>query len=180
MNLEEKEISRKILYRGSIFAVEHACVLLPDGREAGRDIVHTADAVAVAALDENENLLLVQQYRIAYGQLMTELPAGKLNPGEEPRKGALRELMEETGCVPGKLTYLFGLKMTPGCVTETVHCFLAEELKFGQAQPDDGEFLRVMKMPLREALDAVLSGELRDAKTAATVLAVDRILKKER
>lgn len=171
MELWEREISRERIYEGKIFTVDHLEVELPNGRVAGRDVVNNADAVAVVALDGQENVLMVRQYRVAAEAVLTEIPAGKLDAGEDPETGALRELREETGCIPGKLTYLFGLRMTPGCVTETIHIYLAEDLSFTDTDPDEDEFLEILRVPLKDALAQVLDGTLCDGKTAAGILA---------
>jgi ADP-ribose pyrophosphatase len=174
MELYEKVIKRERCYEGKIFALDHLQVELPDGRPATRDVIENADAVCVVAIDEEDQLLLVKQYRIAAGRVLTEIPAGKLNPSESPLEGALRELREETGCVPGKMEYLFGLQMTPGFVTETVHHFLASELRFEQARPDDGEFLQVERVAFSRVVEDIMAGRIHDGKTVAGVLAAAR------
>ena len=171
MELYEKVTKRERCYEGKIFALDHLDVELPDGRIEARDVIENADAACVVAIDEEDRLLLVKQYRIAAGRVLTEIPAGKLNPGESPREGALRELLEETGCIPGKLKYLFGLQMTPGFVTETVHHFLASDLSFVEAQPDDGEFLQVERVPFAQVVQDIIAGRIHDGKTVAGVLA---------
>lgn len=176
MELYEKVLKRERCYQGNIFAVDHLEVELPDGKKSTRDVVENADAVCIVAVDRQMKLLLVKQYRIAAGCVMAEIPAGKLEKGESPRDGALRELMEETGCIPQKLEYLFGLKMTPGFVTETVHYFLATDLVFETARPDEGEFLEIERVDFDEAVEDIMAGRFIDGKTVSGVLAAARIL----
>jgi len=178
MELYEKTLKRERSYKGPIFAVDHLVVELPDGSVAKRDVVENGDAVCVVAIDDENRLLLVKQYRIAAEAVMTEVPAGKLEPGESPEEGARRELKEETGCIPGKLEYLFGLKMTPGFVTETVHHYLATDLTFEDATPDEGEFLQVERVDFSQVVADVLAGRYEDGKTVAGVLAAAAKLNK--
>lgn len=178
MELYEKVIKRERCYEGKIFALDHLEVELPDGSHSTRDVVENADAVCVVAVDQEDRLLLVRQYRIAAGCVMVEIPAGKLEKDESPEDGARRELKEETGCIPGRLEYLFGLKMTPGFVTETVHHFLATDLRFEEATPDAGEFLQVERVDFRQAVQDILAGRYCDGKTVAGVLAAAAKLNK--
>lgn len=115
-----------------------------------REVVDHVDGAAVLALDEENRALVVWQYRYVFGRVMAELPAGKLDPGEDPVTGALRELKEETGAEPGTLLPLGRMIPAPGCYGETLHLFLARDLTFGPQHLDADEFLNVERVPFDE------------------------------
>ena len=169
MDFTEKFLRREEKYRGKILHVYEDSVLLPDGKEGKREIAAHPGGVAVLARD-GEDVLLVEQYRYAFGTVLTELPAGKLEAEEEPAAAAARELREETGAVAEKLIPLGVILPSPGCYTERLWLFAAEGLRFVGAMPDEDEFLRVVRVPFPELLARVLQGELTDAKTVAAVL----------
>lgn len=167
----EKELERQEVYRGSIFTLTHHRVGLEDGGESARDIVNHHGGACVAALDEEGKLLLVRQYRFAVGQELLELPAGKLEPGEDPAAAAARELAEETGYTARELRKLTEILPTPAYCTERIHLYEGVGLtRRGAQQLDRDEFLDVTAVPLPEALEMVASGTLRDAKTQVGVL----------
>jgi ADP-ribose pyrophosphatase len=135
-----------------------------------------SDLSAVLALDENNNVLTVTQYRYVFAKPMLELPAGKLDGGEEPRIGALRELKEETGAVPDTLESLGHIVLSPGCFGETLHLFLARGLHMGQQHLDEGEFLNIEKISLDELHKMAMDGTIIDAKTLVAVLKAKQYL----
>ena len=128
------------------------------------------------ALDDEGRVLLVRQFRYPYEKVLTEIPAGKLEYGEDPEKAALRELREETGAVPGKFRSLGELYPSPGYCGEIIRLYLAQELTFGETALDEDEFLDVERMPFGELTELVLQGEIRDAKTIAAVLKTKLLL----
>ena len=169
MDLTEKMLSREEKYTGAFLSVHVDQVSLPNGHTSFREVVeHVDGGVAILALYEENNVTLVQQYRYPFHQVLLELPAGKLDPGEEPAVGALRELREETGAVPDILMPLGVILPSPGCYGEHLHLFLARELKMGQ--PDEDEFLRLERIPFQEMVHRIMNGEIEDAKTVAAVL----------
>ena len=170
MDLTEKMISRKDLYDGLLCRVHVDEVLLPNGNTSRREVVDHVDGVAVLPLDERNNVLTVTQYRYVFGKTLLEIPAGKLDEGEDPVTGALRELKEETGAVPDTLLPLGVILPAPGCYGETLHLFLAKGLKFSQQQLDPDEFLNVERVPFDEMVHRCVNGEIDDAKTVAAVL----------
>ena len=167
----EKELERRGLYRGRIFTVTTHRVELEDGGEGLRDVVNHSGGACVAALDKEGRVLLVRQYRFAAGRELLELPAGKLEPGEEPGAAAARELAEETGYTAAALTKLTEILPTPAYCTERIYVYEAHGLSApGGQHLDRDEFLDVVPVPLEEAAKMVLTGEITDAKTQVGVL----------
>ena len=128
--------------------------------------------MCVAALTEDGYLLFVRQFRYPYQKVLLELPAGKLDPGEDPLEAGKRELREETGAEAARYESLGELYPSPGYCGEIIHLYAATGLTFGQMSPDEDEFLEVEKIPLEEAARMVLDNEIADAKTQAAVLKV--------
>ena len=176
MDYTEKCLEREELYRGRIIYVHKDKVSLPDGSESIREIVEHSGGVAILPLDGEGNVWCVRQYRYAFGDHLLELPAGKLNDGEDPLDCAVRELSEETGFTAEKFTFLGELLPSPGYCKETLYLYLATGLKPGKAHLDPGEFLDVERRSLQELRDMVLRNELTDAKTAMAVLKASCLL----
>ena len=170
MDLTEKMISRKDLYDGLLCRVHVDEVLLPNGNTSRREVVDHVDGVAVLPLDERNNVLTVTQYRYVFGKTLLEIPAGKLDEGEDPVTGALRELKEETGAVPDIFLPLGRILPAPGCYGEVLHLFLARGLRMEEQSPDPDEFLQVERIPFPEMVHRCLTGEIEDAKTVVAVL----------
>ena len=168
--LVEKTLSREEKFSGKILNVHVDEVLLPNGKTASREVVDHVDGVAVLALDERNNVLTVTQYRYVFGKTLLELPAGKLDPGEDPVTGALRELKEETGAVPDVFLPLGRIIPAPGCYGEVLHLFLARNLHMEEQHLDPDEFLNVERIPFSEMVHRCLNGEIEDAKTVAAGL----------
>lgn len=164
----EEQISQEEIFAGRIIQVYKDTVRLPDGKTATREIVRHPGAVAVVPLIEDK-ILMVSQYRYALAKETLEIPAGKIDPGENPETCALRELREETG-YEGDITYLGGFHTSPGFTDEIIHLFLAVNLKWSPLESDEDEFLKVVPVPKREALDLVYSNNFHDAKTALGIL----------
>ena len=176
MELTEKTLSRRDIFEGKVVSLHVDTVELPDGKTSIREVVEHVDGVAVLALDEDNNVLTVTQYRYVFAKPMLELPAGKLDGGEEPRIGALRELKEETGAVPDTLESLGHIVLSPGCFGETLHLFLARGLHMGQQHLDEGEFLNVERIPFDELYRRCMDGDVDDAKTVTAVLKAKLLL----
>lgn len=170
-DLRESFVRETPRYRGRVFSVGERTVRLPNGREATRELVYHYGAAAVVPVDERGMVTLVRQYRVAHDAVMLEIPAGKLDSAaEDPLSCAHRELLEETGLMAGRMELLTRLLPTPGYSTEAVSVYLATELSLHSADPDEDEFLAVERMPLKEAAEMVMRGELGDAKTAVGLL----------
>jgi ADP-ribose pyrophosphatase len=170
MQLMEKTLESSILYNGSIIRVRLDKAVLPNGKTATREVVEHPGGVAILPLDGEGNVITVKQYRYPLGRVLLEVPAGKLDRGEDHRICALRELQEETGLIPGELTYLGCLYLSPGFCNEVLHLYLARGLHQGTCCPDDDEFLEIGRMPFDVLVDAVMKDEIHDAKTVAAVL----------
>lgn len=173
--MQETITHKEQVYDGRIVHLELLDVTLPNGETAKRELVRHPGAVAIVPLI-GEDVLLVRQYRIAAGQTMLEIPAGTLNPGEAPLICAERELQEETGYKPGVLEPLGGIFTAPGYTTEFIHLYLARDLGESRLAMDDDEFIEVVRVPLREALEMLNTGEIKDGKSAAALLLAARRL----
>ena len=179
-DLEEKGIASESLYRGAIIDVYRDTVRLPDGKQAFRELIRHNGAVCVVPLTEAGEVICVRQYRYAAGQVMLEIPAGKLDHKQEDRReAALRELREETGVRCETLTSLGAFYPAPAYSDELIDMYLAEGLSYGDTDPDEDEFLDVVRVPLEEMVDMALRGELPDAKTQMAVLRVWAIKQRE-
>ena len=170
MDLTEHTLSSREVFCGRIIRVRVDEVRLPNGKTAAREVIEHPGGVCILALDEQNRAAVVRQYRYAFGRVMTELPAGKLEPGEEPFATARRELAEEVGASAAEWTDLGALIPSPGCYAETLHMYLARGLTFRAPDPDEDEFLEAEFVPLTELAEQCLSGQIQDAKTVAAVL----------
>ena len=170
MDLTEKTLSSEVIYRGVITTVQLDKAQLPNGATATREVVRHPNGVAVLALDGDDRVVLVTQYRYPLGKTLLEIPAGKLDPGEDPRAGALRELSEEAGVEPEELIGLGSIYVSPGFCDEEIYLYLARGLRQGACHPDEDEFLDVSRMPFDRLVDRIMAGEISDAKTVAAVL----------
>lgn len=171
MNLTEKQLSAEYIYKGKIINVRRDTAELPNGATAFREVVEHPGGVTVAALTDRDELLFVRQFRYPYGEVILEIPAGKRDSRDEaPIECGRRELREETGAVAENFFSLGELYPTPGYCGEVIYMFGATGLSFGDCDPDEDEFLEVERIPLEKAVEMVLSGEIKDAKTQAAVL----------
>lgn len=170
MDYTEKTAATHDIYRGRIVYLHEDEVTLPDGSPARREIVEHSGGVAIVPLDGEGNVYCVRQYRYAVREHLLELPAGKLNEGEDPKACAVRELSEETGLSADELIYLGAVYPSPGYCRETLHMYLARGLKSGRQHLDEGEFLDVEKHSLEKLAEMSLSGEIKDAKTVIAIL----------
>ena len=177
MDMTEKTLASREVYRGRIIRVREDTVLLPNGKEGRREVVEHPGGVGILALD-GDDVLLVRQYRYAFSRVLTEIPAGKREPGEEPSVTARRELKEEIGAEAEKWTELGALIASPGCYGETLYLYLAQELTFGATHPDEDEFQDVLRMPFDQAVEQCMRSELTDAKTVAALLKAKILLKR--
>lgn len=170
MDLTEHTLSSREVFHGRIVRVRVDEVRLPNGKTSSREVIDHPGGVCILALDDQHRAAVVRQYRYAFGRVMTELPAGKMEAGEEPFVTAQRELAEEVGASAAEWTDLGALIPSPGCYAETLHMYLASGLTFRAPNPDEDEFLETEFIPLADLAEQCLSGQLQDAKTVAAVL----------
>lgn len=174
----EQIIRSEYLYRGRVIKLRLDQVRLPNDQLTTREIVEHRGAVAIVALDADQRVLLVRQYRSGAGHELLEIPAGTLEAGEDPAICAIRELQEETGYRALQWKELGQFYSSPGTMTEKMYLYLAHQLSSGTASPEDDELIQVESVPLTEALAMVESGEIIDAKTIIGLLRTERILKR--
>ena len=177
MKLEETQISREEIYDGAVLHVVKDTVELPNGQSSVREICLHKGAAAVIPITEEGDVIMVKQFRYAHGRVFLEIPAGKLDSADEdPLDCARRELKEETGAEAKKMTYLGRLDTTPALINEKIHLYLAEELSYGECDPDEDEFVTVEKIPLHKLVEMVMNGEICDGKTQIAILKAARIM----
>lgn len=176
MHLQEKTIASNVVYEGPIFTITHDTAELENGKTAVRDVLHHFGGVCVIPVTDNNEILLVRQFRYPFSRTTLEIPAGKLEKGESHAECGRRELLEETGCVCSEYTYLGEMLPTPAYNSEITHIYLAKGLSFEKQQLDTDEFLDVEKIPLSAAVQQVMDGTITDGKTQIAILKAARIL----
>lgn len=176
MDFEEKTYATSRIYEGQVLNLRVDDVLLPDGKKGKREIVEHNGGVGVIGVTQNREVYMVTQYRIAAGKMMLEIPAGKLEKGEDPLECGKRELIEETGYKGNNFEYLGTYFATPGYCQEKLHIYLATDLEWVGQNLDEGEFLNVKKYSLDELFDMVMKNEIIDCKTAIAILKAKAIL----
>ncbi len=177
MDLTEKTIESSRIFEGRIVNLRVDTVELPNGRVTKREVVEHRGAVAIVPMMDHEKVVLVRQYRQPVGGTLLEIPAGTLDKGEDPFNCARRELMEEIGYFPNKLTEMFHSYLSPGYSTEMLHTFLAEDLQPAQENRDADEFIEIVTVNLRDAIELIRNGEIIDAKTICGLLLASRVIK---
>lgn len=175
-NLIEKEVSRNIVFDGKIFKIAKCKAELCNGQIVDREIMLHSGGVGILPVDENRNVLLVQQYRYGASSFLWEIPAGKLEYGEDPYECAVRELSEETGCSAASIEPLGKIHPSPAIMSEIIYLYMATGLKNGDRHLDSDEFLDVVRVPFDQAVQMVFSGEITDAKTQIALLKAKELL----
>ncbi|MEG0615322.1 MAG: NUDIX hydrolase [Oscillospiraceae bacterium] len=178
MHLSEKNISSERIYNGKIINLRKDTVLLENGENAIREVVEHPGGVCIVPINSNGEVLFVKQFRYPFAEVLLEIPAGKLEYGEEHFLCGKRELLEETGATAENFTYMGVLYPSVAYLEEKIHMYLAEGLTFGEQNLDADEFLDVVKIPLEKAVEMVMSNEIKDAKTQIAVLKTSFLLKK--
>lgn len=176
MELKETRLDGRTIFKGRILRLEVDEVALPNGEEAIREVVRHPGGVCVLPLHEDGSVELVEQFRYPYDDVILELPAGKLDPGEDPLAAAQRELSEETGLTAARWTDLGLFYPSTGFTDEVLHLYLAETLSQGDTHPDEDEFLERLRLPLDELLERIMSGSIPDGKTQVLALKAYRYL----
>jgi ADP-ribose pyrophosphatase len=166
-------LSSKVVYRAPVFQVTSDEVLEPSGVKARRDVIRHPGSVVILAIDERKSepsVLLIRQYRYAANQELWELPAGRIDEGEDALAAAKRELAEETGYSASEWKLALYYYASPGFLDETMSIFAARDLRKGKASPEDDEVITCKLVPLAKAVQWVMSGKVHDGKAIAGVL----------
>jgi len=174
-------VSSKVVYRGPVFWITTDQVQEPGGVKVRRDLIHHSGSVVVLVVDDSgktPRVLLERQYRHAAGAYLWELPAGRIDPGEDELKAAQRELIEETGYRATHWRRILKFYASPGFLAETMSVYLATGLQTGVAEPEDDEMIRKRMFPIAAAVNMILTGKIHDAKTISSVLWLDRVWEK--
>lgn len=167
---EEKIVSSREIYSGQIIKLRVDTVRMPDDRKTTREIIEHSEAMAAIPVDAAGNILLVEQFRYAVGKTLLEVPAGGIEPGENTEDAVRRELREEIGYLPGKVTRLGGFYSAPGFCTEYLHLYLATELTPSPLHAEDTDGIEVVPVKIEQIYDLIASGSICDAKTIAGLL----------
>lgn len=168
--VEEKTLSSRLIYEGRVVKLRVDTVKMPNGRETTREIVEHSDCVAIVAIDDKDNVLLVKQFRQPVGKALLEIPAGGIEPGEDPVTTVRRELREEAGYLPGKVERLGGFYSTPGYCTEYLYLYLATDLTSSQLYAEDTESITLVRVPINQITGLITSGRICDAKSITGLL----------
>jgi ADP-ribose pyrophosphatase len=160
----------EVLFRAKRFQIERAVQTMPDGSQHVREIVRHPGAVVILPLLDDGRLCFVQNYRVAVRDTLIELPAGTLEPNEDPALAAERELAEETGYRAGQIEHQITFCMSPGILDEQMHFFVARQLQPGPTSFDEGEDIQPLLCDWKESLEMMRVGKIRDAKTIAALL----------
>ena len=177
MKLYEKTLASETKFQGRIIKVILDDVELENGKTAKREVVCHNGGVCVAALTENDEVLLVRQFRYPYKEILLELPAGKLEKGEDPFEAMKREQMEETGTMGENYVSLGNLYPSPGYCVEIIRIWACRVSAKGEMHLDDDEFLEVERIPLQKAVEMVLNNEIPDSKTQVGILKTAALVK---
>jgi len=167
---KEKTLSSQLIYDGRVVRLRVDTVQMARGRDTTREIVEHSDCVAIIAVDADDNILLVNQFRKPVEKELLEIPAGGIDPGEDPETTVCRELREETGYLPRKVERLGGFYSTPGYCTEYLHLYLATDLIPSQLYAEDTESIRLVRVPLSQIPGLITSDRICDAKSIAGLL----------
>jgi ADP-ribose pyrophosphatase len=170
--MAEEIIHSQYVYRGKVIKLRLDNVRLPNKHMSVREIVEHPGAAAIVALDSEDRVVMVRQYRAAAGRELWEIPAGTLEEGEDPAVCATRELCEETGYLAGQWESLGFFYSSPGIMTERMYLYLARQLTLAQSKLDEDEDIKVERVPWREVLDKIERGEIMDAKSIVGLLRV--------
>ncbi|HIE44171.1 MAG TPA: NUDIX hydrolase [Candidatus Omnitrophica bacterium] len=170
MIMDEKTVTGKYIYKGKIINLRLDKVLLQNGKQTDREIVEHPGSVAILPVIEEDKFLLIQQYRKSVEGVLIEIPAGRIEKGEELDECANRELIEETGYETDGFTKLASIYPAPGYCSEVIHLFVARNLKKSKSNPEDDEFIDIVIISEEEALNKIIKGEIQDSKTIIGIL----------
>lgn len=180
MNFDEKTLSVNEIFNGKIISLHVDEIELPNGEKSIREIVEHSGGVCVAAMTDENELFFVRQYRYPYRRVLLELPAGKLEKGEDPLEAGLRELEEECGVTADKVISMGTVYPTVAYCSEVIHLFAAKGLHKTHQHLDEDEFLDIERIKLEDAVAMVMNGEISDSKTTILVLKLDKLVKENK
>lgn len=179
-DLTEKKVSSTEIYKGKIIDVFRDDILLPDGNPAKREYIRHIGAACVVPVTDNGEVVIVKQFRYPFGEVLTEIPAGKLDSKtEDPLTAAVRELKEETGAEAKEMIYMGEYYPTVAYSDEVIHMYLAKGLSYGETNFDDDEFIEYEKVPLDSLVEDIMNGTIKDGKTQTALLKAYMLLKEK-
>jgi ADP-ribose pyrophosphatase len=167
---EEKTLSSQLIFSGRAVRLRVDTVQMPSGRQTTREVVEHRDCVGIVAIDEDDNVLLVKQYRQAIDKELLEIPAGGIDPGEDAEAAVRREMREETGFLPRRVARLGGFYSSPGFCTEYLHLYLALDLVSSPLHAEDTEIIKLVRVPASQIPELLSSGQICDAKSIVGLL----------
>ncbi len=167
---EEKTLSSQLIFSGRAVRLRVDTVQMPSGRQTTREVVEHSDCVGIVAIDEDDNVLLVKQYRQAIDKELLEIPAGGIDPGEDAEAAVRREMREETGFLPRRVARLGGFYSSPGFCTEYLHLYLALDLVSSPLHAEDTEIIKLVRVPASQIPELLSSGQICDAKSIVGLL----------
>lgn len=179
MKFFEKQVETKTVYEGIVVNVRRDIVKLQNGNNSNREVVEHPGGVGIIPVTADNKVIMVRQYRYCHEEEMIEIPAGKLEYGEDPFECAKRELSEETGCTAGKYVDLGKIYPSPGFCRETLYLYLALDLERGEMHLDENELLSIEEIDIDELIDMIMKSELCDAKSVIGILKAKNYLEKQ-
>ena len=176
MIVREETMSSEMVYNGKIVNLRVDTVELPKQRYSKREIVEHPGGVGIIALTEENEVIMVRQFRKPIEDCVLEIPAGKLDAGEDPKMCAIRELKEETGYEAENMEFQVDFYSSPGFTDEKIHIYFATGLKNGKAEPDENEYIDIEKYKIEELVQMIKDNDINDAKSIISILYVDKLL----
>lgn len=180
MELYEKQLASKQIFDGKVVKLFVDDIELPNGKGAFREVVRHPGAVCVIPVTDEGEVIMVKQFRYPFSSVLLEIPAGKLEIGEDPLDAVKRELEEESGVVAENVEFIGMTYTTVAFTDEKIYTYMATGLSYTESHPDEDEFLEVVKIPLDALVEMVMTGEIKDSKTQVAILKADRLLKERK
>lgn len=180
MELFEKQVASKRIFDGKVVKLFVDDIELPNGKGAFREVVRHPGAVCVIPITDDGEVIMVKQFRYPFSSVLLEIPAGKLEPNEDPFDAVKRELEEESGVVAENIEFIGMTYTTVAFTDEKIYTYMATGLTFKESHPDEDEFLEVVKFPLDTLVNMVMSGEIKDSKTQVAILKAEKLLKEKK